>query len=45
MEYHPKVMTILGFLISKDKLQNDLIRDKIVTLLYKAGANNEIPVA
>lgn len=46
LNYNPKVMTILGFLISKDKLfENELVKDKIVTYLYKAGANNKIPVA
>ena len=45
LSYNPKVMTILGFLISKDKLEQDIVKDKIVTFLYKAGASKNIPVA
>ena len=41
----PKTFATLGFLINRGKLDDERIKTKITTLLYKIGAKNKIPIA
>jgi len=45
LNLRPKNFATLGFLINRGKLDDERIKTKITTLLYKIGAQNKIPIA